>query len=45
MAHKGLSCQKKMMVMMTLPVSDAAFCICKFHMILSINRDYFLKQC
>jgi hypothetical protein len=27
-----------------LPVSDAAFCICGFLMILNVNRDYFLKQ-
>jgi hypothetical protein len=28
----------------TLPISDAAFCICGFRMILSVNTDYFLKQ-
>jgi hypothetical protein len=28
----------------TLSVSDAAFCICGFRMILIVNRDYFLSD-
>jgi hypothetical protein len=29
----------------TLLITDAAFCICGFRMILSVNGGYFLQQC
>jgi hypothetical protein len=28
----------------TLTISNSAFCVYGFHMILSVNRDYLLKQ-